>query len=114
MANHGWRSLRGKLRRMWHTSFRPRYVAEQLARRQGECKGCGRCCALMFRCLFLTREHTCSIYALVRPGNCTAFPIDERDLADVDGQCGFSFSEKAAPVSEGLPARKGLGTGPHS
>jgi hypothetical protein len=111
MADHSFRSLVGKLRRMWITTFRRRYFREQLARREGECKGCGRCCELTFRCLFLTKERTCSIYGLVRPANCTAFPIDERDLADVDWQCGFRFRPAAVPAEAGSPSRDTAGTG---
>jgi len=103
MADHSLRSFVGKVRRFWLTSFRPRYVKEQLARREGACKNCGRCCELTFRCLFLTKERMCSIYGLVRPSNCTAFPIDERDLKDVDGQCGFSFGQSLARAPEALP-----------
>ncbi len=108
MGYHPLRSARGKLRRWWLTNFRPGYVAEQLARREGACKGCGRCCRLMFRCLFLTRSHRCFVYGLWRPGNCTAFPIDERDLGDVDGECGYSFSEETVTAPEAVPAPEKL------
>lgn len=114
MDHHPLRSLRGKLRRWWLTSFRRGYVAEQLARRQGACRSCGRCCRLMYRCQFLNRSNRCFVYGIWRPRNCTAFPIDERDLADVDGQCGFSFSEETVPVSEAVPEPEKLGADPRT
>lgn len=83
--------LKGKLRRFWLTTFRKGYVEAQLARRQGECLQCGKCCKLMFRCIYLTRDQLCSRYHAGRPANCTSFPIDQRDLRDAGGSCGYSF-----------------------
>ncbi|MFO8006712.1 MAG: hypothetical protein R6V05_03155, partial [Candidatus Brocadiia bacterium] len=81
----------GKLRRLWLTSFRRGYVSEQLKRRRGSCNGCGRCCELVFRCRFLTGDRRCRIYGRGRPAACRFFPVDERDLTDVGGQCGYWF-----------------------
>jgi hypothetical protein len=83
--------LVGKLRRSWLTTFRPGYVRAQRARRRGSCRQCGRCCRLGFRCPLLTRRNRCAIYHVVRPANCTRFPIDSRDLSEVGGQCGYRF-----------------------
>ncbi|MEO5656415.1 MAG: hypothetical protein ABIO65_11265 [Nitrospiria bacterium] len=83
------------------------YVRRQTALRQGECVGCGRCCKLVFQCPFLggTDENPrCLIYNSVRPNQCAAFPIDERDLADVNYLCSYSFPQSSAePESRLLP-----------
>ena len=83
--------LTGKLRRMWLCTFRPGYVRAQLARRRGACLQCGRCCRLAFRCPMLARGNKCLIYTVARPRNCTMFPLDARDLAEVGNQCGYRF-----------------------
>jgi hypothetical protein len=86
-----WVQAAGKLRRYWLTHFRRGYVARQMQLREGSCRRCGRCCALLFRCPWLEGRATCRIYGLRRPRACEAFPIDERDIGDVGGECGFSF-----------------------
>jgi hypothetical protein len=35
-----------------------------------------------------------------RPKPCVAFPIDERDLADVNFQCGYFFTGLSNPTPE--------------
>jgi len=90
----------GKLRRFYLLRLRRGYVEKSLERRVGECRRSGACCNLMFPCPligWLDRLPTCSIYQH-RPRNCTAFPIDERDLRDRDilnpwEPCGFSFRD---------------------
>jgi hypothetical protein len=80
------------------------YVQEQASLRQGECVGCGRCCKLVFQCPFLggTDENPrCLIYNGARPNQCAAFPIDERDLADVNYLCSYSFAQPV-PQSQQL------------
>jgi hypothetical protein len=83
--------LGGKVRRRYLTLFRKEYVRHQAARRRGECRQCGACCRLVWRCPFLTAENRCRIYGRTRHPNCVAFPIDDRDLRDVHGVCGHSF-----------------------
>jgi hypothetical protein len=83
--------LRGKLRRIYLTLFRRGYVRRQETRRRGGCRRCGRCCQLVVRCPFLAEGSRCVIYRLTRPTSCVHFPIDARDLADVDSACGFYF-----------------------
>ncbi len=85
----------GKLRRWYLGKFKKTYVRRQLELRRGRCLQCGRCCTLAIRCPYLTDDNRCSIYNGKRPLQCKLFPIDERDLKDVDYQCGFYF------VSEG-------------
>ena len=89
--------LVGKLRRQYLTTFRRGYVKRQLAKRQGKCEQCGRCCALSVTCPFLSVKRTCVIYKLWRCASCTTFPIDQRDIRDVaagGGKCGYYFPEE--------------------
>ena len=102
--------LRSKFRRLFLCASRPEYVEEQIRHRAGECVQCGKCCKLVFKCPFLggTDENPrCQVYD-GRPKPCVAFPIDERDLADVNFQCGYFFTgeKTAAPdlVQIALPA----------
>lgn len=90
-----------KVRRFLLCVVQSDYVRRQAELRQGECVGCGRCCKLVFQCPFLggTDENPrCLIYNSVRPNQCAAFPIDERDLADVNYLCSYSFPQAAAPA----------------
>lgn len=94
-----------KIRRFLLCAVSSEYVRRQTAIRQGECVGCGRCCKLVFQCPFLggTDENPrCLIYNSARPNQCAAFPIDERDLADVNYLCSYSFPDQAAPSSQTL------------
>ena len=81
----GW----GKLRRFCLCKFYARYVARSLARRRGECRRCGACCSIMFRCPHLRGVNECAIHGN-RYEQCERFPIDERDLLP---GCGFRFDE---------------------
>jgi len=94
--------IANKIRRFVLCAMPSDYVRRQAALRQGECVGCGRCCKLVFQCPFLggTDENPrCLIYNTVRPNQCAAFPIDERDLADVNYLCSYSFAQPR--VAEG-------------
>lgn len=87
----------GKVRRFALVHFQKNYVDRQMALRQGECNRCGNCCEILFRCPFLIKEDgasVCSIYE-DRPGQCAAFPINEKCLADVDFDCSFTFDVPA-------------------
>lgn len=86
-----WQSL---VRRFWLNKFRRKHVTNQLLKRKGDCHQCGRCCSLIFRCPFLTREGRCFIYHNGRPQQCRTFPIDKRDIAEVNGTCGYYFSHE--------------------
>lgn len=84
---------RSKFRRFFLCLTNKDYVEVQEKNRSGECFSCGKCCMLPFRCPFLLGDelnYRCGIYK-DRPDQCRAFPIDERDLADVGFQCGYSF-----------------------
>ena len=94
----------GKVRRFWMVHFRKDYVTWQTLLRQGECNQCGNCCEVLFRCPFLIRGDgitMCSIYEN-RPGQCAAFPIDEKCLAEVDFDCSYSFGRVAPVAVQGL------------
>lgn len=85
--------LGNKFRRLILCTIKQDYVRVQEQLRGGECVGCGRCCKLVFRCPYLggTDENPrCLVYD-DRPKPCQAFPIDERDLVDVNFQCGYFF-----------------------
>jgi hypothetical protein len=90
-----------KIRRFFLCVVPSEYVRRQTALRQGESVGCGRCCKLVFQCPFLggTDENPrCLIYNGARPNQCAAFPIDERDLADVNYLCSYSFPQPVPPA----------------
>lgn len=93
----------GKMRRYALNRFRNEYVQAQIESRQGECNHCGNCCEILFRCPFLLTledgSSQCSIYE-DRPGQCAAFPIDPRDLADVDFDCTYTFDAQEDDLVE--------------
>ncbi|HET6465845.1 MAG TPA: hypothetical protein VFH55_09580 [Nitrospiria bacterium] len=94
--------LGNKIRRFFLCAVKPHYVEQMIQHRGGECVQCGKCCKLVFKCPFLggTDENPrCMVYE-GRPKPCVAFPIDERDLADVNFQCGYFFSDGRALSSD--------------
>jgi hypothetical protein len=85
----------GKVRRFALVRFRADYVERQAAFRAGDCDRCGRCCEILFQCPFLIKSEEgsrCRIYGR-HFEQCAAFPIDDRDLADVDHRCTYHFPE---------------------
>ena len=80
---------------------------------------CGRCCKLVFQCPFLggTEDSSyCTIYDN-RPKPCQVFPINERDLAEVDYFCGYSFPSKTPKndlVQVQLPVSRPLSIPPQT
>lgn len=97
------RLIAGTYRRLLWNYCRPGYVRRNLAARRGECKRCGVCCRLAWRCrcmAYVNGLPTCSIYNTFRLRNCSNFPIDRRDLADRDivapgTVCGYYWDEPA-------------------
>jgi hypothetical protein len=90
---------RGKLRRFRLAHFQKAYVLEQQSARQGACRQCGTCCSLLFTCPRLTKASNCLAYGTCRPEVCKLFPIDQRDVKEVElcgGKCGFYFSSSAS------------------
>jgi hypothetical protein len=87
----------GKLRRFWLVHFRKGYVLRQLSARQSACRQCGSCCNLLFTCPMLTKQGRCFVYGPCRPQACKVFPIDQRDIDEVNlcgGHCGYHFDRE--------------------
>jgi hypothetical protein len=87
-----------KLRRFWLVHFKKEYVQRQLLVRKGDCHQCGTCCNLLFTCPMLTKQGRCLVYGTCRPQACKVFPIDQRDIHEVNlcgGQCGYRFTGEA-------------------
>jgi len=62
--------------------------------RQGQCLGCGKCCALPNKCPFLKTKNNknyCSIYK-VRPLNCRKYPRTEKECLTKE-TCGYYFKK---------------------
>ncbi|MFH1835002.1 MAG: hypothetical protein ABH851_02310 [Methanobacteriota archaeon] len=57
--------------------------------RVGECRLCGGCCRLPFKCLFLSKKNTCFIYT-IRPPQCRKYPRT-RDDKTFCPDCGFTW-----------------------
>jgi len=99
----------GKARRYYLSHFRPGYVRRMRALRRGECRRCGQCCSLFFRCPFLQEGNQCTIYER-RFQQCRDFPIDERDISGPHIACGFRFDGRAGAGTtsdpETPPARR--------
>lgn len=83
----------GKVRRFILSKTRRTYVEQAWERRRGECKRCGSCCAIMFKCPHLLDGNRCAIYDK-RFEQCSHFPIDERDLRFLEHICGYHFVRK--------------------
>jgi len=82
--------LLGKVRRFYLVKFRREYVAKSISERKGQCRRCGACCSIAFRCPHLKERNHCAIYDK-RYEQCGLFPIDDRDLKYLRDVCGFHF-----------------------
>lgn len=113
LATMGW----GKVRRAFLIAFRKQRVVEKLDRRRGACSRCGACCKIMFKCPAYDDSDgnpKCLIYN-DRPGVCSLFPLDEKDLRERDlvmpgTKCGFYFDDGPKPpgeLRESMPLRWG-------
>lgn len=95
------RLLFGCPRRSFENFFRRKWVKSNLARRAGECKRCGACCRMGFRCSRLKYDEDgralCEIYDRRKAASCRNFPMSPRDLVERDSicsqPCGFSFAD---------------------
>lgn len=84
--------VKGLIRRIMVNYFKGKnFVEKRLSRRRDDCKQCGKCCELAFRCLFLTPSRRCFIYNMCRPGHCRTFPLGQKDLDEIGGECGYFF-----------------------
>lgn len=91
------KKIANKARRYLLCKFDKEYIQKQMEVRFGDCLQCGRCCRLIWRCPFLVGSGShikCLIYHKGRPEQCRAFPVDNRDLMDVDFRCGYFFLNK--------------------
>lgn len=103
----------GKVRRAFLIAFRKKRVVAKLDRRRGACTRCGACCKIMFKCPAYDDSDgnpKCMIYN-DRPGVCSLFPLDEKDLRDRNivmpgTKCGFYFDD--APLPEGSKTREAM------
>ena len=109
----GW----GKVRRVFLIAFRKKRVIAKLNRRRGACTRCGACCKILFKCPAYDESDgnpKCLIYD-DRPGVCSLFPLDEKDLRDRNivmpgTKCGFYFehgSRSEVERRETMPLRWG-------
>ena len=61
--------------------------------RRGTCVGCGKCCKLPTKCVFLKKESNgkfcCSIYP-IRSMNCRKYPRSETEWITKE-ECGYKF-----------------------
>jgi len=86
--------LVGQIRRQVLSRLRPGYVARARRSRRGECRQCGSCCHLTFRCPFWQDDGLCRHYER-RPRTCRDFPIDARDLRLTQVPCGYWFDTES-------------------
>lgn len=85
----------GKVRRFIKATIQQKRTLELVAAsRRGQCTRCGACCMILLRCPFLerTRDHQyrCKIYGR-HFAQCKLFPMEPRDLAEIDAECGYFF-----------------------
>lgn len=85
----GW----GKVRRFVAIRLMPGRTARNLARRRGQCRLCGTCCKLLFKCPFLDDCERCKVYTK-RADQCALFPMSPRDLKFLEHTCGFYFADE--------------------
>ena len=86
--------LIGKFRRWYLIHFRKEYVLRQALLREGTCHQCGTCCGLLYICPMLTKRRRCLIYNTCRPSVCKLFPVDQRDIDEIElcgAACGYWF-----------------------
>lgn len=83
----------GKFRRFFQSHFLKSFVKSQHNKRLGQCKRCGKCCKILYKCPFLVElkdgSTQCKVYKK-RPLQCRTYPITEKDLKNA-GCKGFLF-----------------------
>ena len=98
--------LRGKVRRFVQAKLLEQDSEALLSRRRGECNRCGACCKILFRCPFLGTDadgqYTCRIYDK-RFAQCRLFPLHAQDLAELGGECSYTFDPEPS-FAEPAPA----------
>jgi len=87
------------VRRLYLSYLRPGYVRKMRELRRGECKRCGKCCNLFWKCPFIKDTARCTLYEN-RFRSCRNFPIDERDITGATSGCGYYFVSEAEARAE--------------
>ena len=83
----------GKVRRWVKSNFMSGKTKETIAARIGECKRCGACCKIVFKCPFYKEKEgrgLCLIYGH-HFTQCKLFPIEPKDLIGLEGICHYKF-----------------------
>lgn len=94
--------LKGKLRRLFYTTFHKDYVEYSLHLRGSACGRSGACCRLGYPCPNLGHTDVGLPYCKIhehRPENCRIFPLDwqdieERNLIVKDQPCGYDIPSR--------------------
>lgn len=98
-------SFKMQLKRRYLMLLKKETVASGLARRRGECLGCGECCKASFDCPFLYRQGDrllCRIHE-TKPEVCKTYPFNEQDVfPHTIGKCGYYFVD-SEEEDEGSP-----------
>jgi hypothetical protein len=87
------RTIKNQLRRYYYFRFRKEYIAASIAKRQGSCKKCGKCCEVMiFQCVNFEKP-ICKIWQRMGfeqlPHQCQVYPFDESDKNSSAPDCGY-------------------------
>jgi Fe-S-cluster containining protein len=98
--------LRGKVRRFVQAKLQDQDKEALLSKRKGECNRCGACCKILFRCPFLGTDsegqYTCRIYEK-RFAQCRLFPLHASELAELGGECSYTFDSEPVPLTTPQP-----------
>jgi Fe-S-cluster containining protein len=94
--------LKGKLRRLFYTTFHKDYVEHSLQLRHSSCGRTGVCCRLGYPCPNLGVNPSGTPYCKIhehRPQNCRIFPLDWQDVQDRNliaphEPCGYEIPPK--------------------
>ncbi|OGS20424.1 MAG: hypothetical protein A2252_10320 [Elusimicrobia bacterium RIFOXYA2_FULL_39_19] len=84
-----------KIRRHFKVYLTKKYFEKHKEKKTGNCKRCGNCCKIWYKCPFLefkSKEATCKIYKH-RPAVCRIFPLNRKDLEEISTKCGFHFEK---------------------
>ena len=114
-----WKGFKGKVVRFIKVYLFPQATQKKLSQREGSCIRCGKCCKIIFKCPFFdesTSPSHCLIYKH-RSKVCKLFPLNEKDIEDVNHLCGFSFQsdKEEIPIlqpSETYPSSDSINTIP--
>lgn len=83
----------GKVRRWVKSNFMTGKAQATISARIGECKRCGSCCKIVFKCPFYKEKEgrgLCAIYGH-HFAQCKLFPIEPKDLIGLEDICQYKF-----------------------